>query len=358
MQGKQSFRQISHVPAVALVALLFSSPAGAQTDYPMQVVTPNYIEAGNMLSLSGDDTYQEIALPFPFTFYGVPYDRAWVSTNGYMNFLGPSSVFSNSCPIFGGDMLRAAIYAFWDDLFVDGAASVRTQELGTAPGRQFVIEWRNVRFFNSATKRISFEIVLSETGTITLQYRDINDDFQERGGSATIGLENEKMGVGSHADQFSCNTPSIGPGEYAIRFGRTARTVAADIKPGGCPNPFNVGSKGVLPFAVLGMADFDVTMIDPKTVTLEGVAALRSALEDVGTPYEPLVGKTDPYHCTALGPDGYLDMTFKFDTEEVVAALGTVKDGEVRVLQLRGKLLDGTEISGEDVVTILSKGKK
>ncbi|MBN1391621.1 MAG: NHL repeat-containing protein, partial [Sedimentisphaerales bacterium] len=60
--------------------------------------------------------------------------------------------------------------------------------------------------------------------------------------------------------------------------------VMVDIKPGVCPNPVNVKSKGVLPAAILGTADFDVTKIDPASIRLAGVAPLRSAYKDVAAP--------------------------------------------------------------------------
>ena len=126
--------------------------------------------------------------------------------------------------------------------------------------------------------------------------------------------------------------------------------VYVDIKPMSCSNPLNVDSKGVLPVAILGTADFDVTQIDPATVLLHGVAPLRSALEDVAA---------SSYDCTE-GPDGYLDLTLKFNTQEVVDALcaaNVVNDGEWWVLPLMGELEDGTEIVGGDVVFILKKGK-
>src|SRR4030042_5245628 len=44
--------------------------------------------------------------------------------------------------------------------------------------------------------------------------------------------------------------------------------VAVDIKPGSCPNPMNVKSRGVLPVAILGTAEFDVTTIVPESIQL------------------------------------------------------------------------------------------
>jgi len=132
--------------------------------------------------------------------------------------------------------------------------------------------------------------------------------------------------------------------------------VPVDIKPTSCPNPFNVGKKGVIPVAILGTEDFDVTQIDPASITLIGVSPLRWAYEDVATPYEPFLGKETAYDCNEWGPDGFVDLTFKFDAPELAAALGPVMDGEVLILMLEGNLLEeygGTPFHGEDVVVII-----
>jgi hypothetical protein len=134
--------------------------------------------------------------------------------------------------------------------------------------------------------------------------------------------------------------------------------VPVDIKPRSCRNPLNAKEKGVLPVAILGTDTFDVSQVDPATVRLEGVAPLRWSLEDVATPYEPYTGKTDAYDCNDYGPDGYMDLTLKFKSQEVVAALGKIHDGDVLVLHLLANLREdfgGIPIVGEDVVVILAK---
>lgn len=170
--------------------------------------------------------------------------------------------------------------------------------------------------------------------------------------------------------------------------------IPVDIKPNSCPNPLNTKSKGVTPVAILGTADFDVTLIDPVTVTLAGVNPLQWNWEDVATPFEPYIGKEDcDLDCNTEGPDGYLDLTLKFDTQALITALITalgnievfevneeelnalesgesdqvtttsgevlnLNAGDCKVIQLEGKLLDETPIVGEDVVRILKKGNK
>ena len=152
----------------------------------------------------------------------------------------------------------------------------------------------------------------------------------------------------------------------------TLRTleVPVDIKPASCPNPLNVKSKGVLPVAILGTADFDVTQIDPSTVQLAVFGPGSEPFDpiippdekkraDVATPYEPYIGKMNCVEgCNDLGPDGYMDVTLKFNMREVGAALSEVPHGECMIMAVTGSLFDGTSFIGEDVVLIINKGRK
>ena len=110
-----------------------------------------------------------------------------------------------------------------------------------------------------------------------------------------------------------------------------------------------------MPVAILGTPTFDATQVDWSTVKLAGVAALRSSLEDAATPYVPFEGKTSCNECTTQGPDGFTDLTLKFDAQAIVAALGPVADNDCIVVKLKGKRFDGWPIVGEDVVLIKKK---
>jgi hypothetical protein len=132
-------------------------------------------------------------------------------------------------------------------------------------------------------------------------------------------------------------------------------TAPLDVKPGTCPNALNTRSQGVTPLAIVGTNDLDVTTIDPTSIEIAGVTPLRSAIEDVATPHTPMTGKDSADDCTSAGPDGRPDLTLKVDTQALVAALGTVTDGQVVVVELTGTLRDGTPIRGEDVVVIKQK---
>jgi hypothetical protein len=132
-----------------------------------------------------------------------------------------------------------------------------------------------------------------------------------------------------------------------------ALLVIVDIKPSSCPNPLNVKSKGVLPVAILGSEDIDVNSIDVASIRLAGVGPIRSGFEDVGT---PLVDAND-CECSTEGPDGLPDLILKFETQEIVEAIGEVDHGDELVLELTGVLSDETPIVGSDCVIIRGKHK-
>ncbi|MCK4808661.1 MAG: hypothetical protein KAS90_03510 [Candidatus Aenigmarchaeota archaeon] len=139
-------------------------------------------------------------------------------------------------------------------------------------------------------------------------------------------------------------------------------SVFVDIKPSSCPNPINTKSKGVLPVAVLGTEDFDVTTIDPASIRIKlnpddvGVAPIRWNYEDVATPFEG-----ELCDCHDLNGDGLMDLTLKFDTQEVVRLTLTDEMGNTLPLTITGNLMEefsGTEIEGQDCVRVLEDKKQ
>jgi subtilisin family serine protease len=189
--------------------------------------TGNYVEGDTPLALTGDDASTSVTLPFEAFFYGRTYTTANIATNGHINFLAPNTAFNNGAiPTTGTP--NAAIYGFWDDLIIDSSSVMRTKVSGTAPNREFLVEWRNATFFLApATQRFDFEVVLSERGDISLRYRNIDPaDGRESGNSATVGIENH---AGTDALQYSLNSPTLSD-STSIRFKVPANgTVAGTV---------------------------------------------------------------------------------------------------------------------------------
>ena len=103
-----------------------------------------------------------------------------------------------------------------------------------------------------------------------------------------------------------------------------------DIKPGSDPNSINLKSKGVVPVAVLTTDLFDAATVDPETIELEGVAALKWAMDDVDE-------------------DGDLDLLLHFSTQELAVPL----DANSTEATLTGETYDGEAFSGTDFVRIV-----
>ncbi|MEO3741902.1 PQQ-dependent sugar dehydrogenase [Plantactinospora sp. B5E13] len=166
-----------------------------------------------VLPLAGDDTVTRVALPFPVRLFGQPYDSAWISGNGFVSFTDPDGSQPINGPLPDAALPNAAVYPFWDDLYVRADSSVRTAVTGVAPHRRFVVEWRNSGLYGSSSARISFAAVFAEDGEIAFSYADLNSTGRERGDSATVGLEN---GAGTVALPYSVNQPTLVNGTSVV----------------------------------------------------------------------------------------------------------------------------------------------
>ena len=56
-------------------------------------------------------------------------------------------------------------------------------------------------------------------------------------------------------------------------------------------------------------------------------------------------------------PDGYTNLTPKFETQEIVGILGEVADNDILVLTLTGALSDETSTGGADCIVIVGRFK-
>lgn len=136
------------------------------------------------------------------------------------------------------------------------------------------------------------------------------------------------------------------------------KVAVLDLHPRSCPNPFGrQGANGVYPAAILGTPTCDVTQIDPASLKLwlqncaaGPVVPIRFAYEDVAGPYTGV----DECGCTTDGPDGILDLTFKFDKRQVRDVLGLNAFPNMSFVRLwvSGSMLDGCELVSTDCIRV------
>jgi parallel beta-helix repeat protein len=209
----------------------------------------------------------------------------------------------------------------------------------------------------------------------TQAYDEQGDNFWDNGYPSGGNFWSDYTGVDlySGSNQDVPGSDGIGDSPYAVNVagvdhyplcpGSTTLSAHLDIKPGSCPNPLNLTpfekpgadakprKGGVLPAAILGTEDFDVSEIDASTLLLEGVPPLRYSFEDVSTPLED----GEECDCTDEGPDGLMDLTLKFQKSELAATLGNAYSGDVLPLTLTGQMNDGTPFEAMDCVVIVGK---
>jgi hypothetical protein len=165
-------------------------------------------------TLTGDNAYQSMPLPFAFPFYGQRYSTTWVDTNGVLYFSDPGASKPNRTSVPDPDGPNNLIAPFWSDLVVDSTSKIRTTLIGQAPNRQFVVEWRDVYVQGWWNQRFSFEVLLGEQGTISFTYNG-TDWEGNRGKEGLIGIENAD---GSAGYQYSLNEPAVDTGEMVIFY--------------------------------------------------------------------------------------------------------------------------------------------
>ena len=206
----------------ALVALV-PGAAFAQFTYSTQgAISPGTYtaltgaNAGSVVYDGNNFTFNTgwvVALPFTFEFYGQPYDTVGVALQGYLDFLGTSldTGSNKAIPHSLNGSPHVAIAPWWDTLYDQDsspgpATIISTRTFGSAPNREFVIDWANVTASSSSTSaRFSFQVRLFEgTNRVRFSYKP---NASPSTGGASVGILG---GLGVGLPGLSCTNSSGG----------------------------------------------------------------------------------------------------------------------------------------------------
>ena len=110
-----------------------------------------------------------------------------------------------------------------------------------------------------------------------------------------------------------------------------------DIKPGDSKNIISASSGRVIPVAIYGSSDLNVTAINPRTIKLNGVDVM-------------LVGKSDKSLChqTDINDDSYEDLVCDVRTTGFKVGIGEFK------IILKAATYKGESLIGEDRIEIVN----
>ncbi|MHC4090078.1 MAG: hypothetical protein ACYSVY_07335, partial [Planctomycetota bacterium] len=302
---------------------------------PFVDISGTGIEAPNASNI--DDAGDLVPLGFTFNFWGDDHTNVSVASNGYLTFGGDDSDFTND-PIPTTIDPNDAIFPYWDDWAPNQGGTVHYQSFA-GPNR-FMAQWTNVPHFPNVGSS-TFQAIVFENGSIEFRYGDLNFD------SPTIGVENQDGTDGTGVDPGT-----VAAGDCLrftpltqVGFECPTQELPLDIKPGSCPNSYNRNSNGVLPVAVLGTGEHNLTQVDLASIQL-------SRADGVGGSIGPNEGGGELCDCHDLNGDGEDDLSMKFKTNDLVEALelNDLPAGALVELVVTGSFLDGTPFTAADCV--------
>src|SRR5262249_18347445 len=156
--------------------------------------------------------------PLLVSVYGQNFTTANVSSNGSLDLIGTESPFTHGCQVLPNSLWEMAILPYQDDLRTDNISwpgcnvfpgatcGIFTSTTGTAPNRNFNIEWRATHF-SDTTASANFEVVFHENNPFMFDviYGATNDN----GSDETSGVQASSAGP---ATTFSCGVPTLTSG--------------------------------------------------------------------------------------------------------------------------------------------------
>lgn len=223
------------------LAYNFSLPVGIPGDtYTFAAGGMQTIPAGGTLVAGStvDDGAVTLTLPAGWTssIYGVAVTSLSASTNGMITANGAAATtFTNTALPGAVGGTNPTLFPLWDDYDMDPGdttgGGIYTNTIGTAPNRQFVVEWRATHFAETTTAiSTNFAVVLTEgTANITYIYTLTGTGAQANGVTATVGVQ--RQSTGTQFTQHSFNSAVIMPG---TSLNGTLPAGQCTPGPGGC----------------------------------------------------------------------------------------------------------------------------
>ena len=206
-------------------------------------ITPGDTDTGNHC----DDCATSISFPFPVSVYAQTFNSANVASNGTLDLIGNAAPFTHGCQVLPNTLWSMAILPYQDDLRTDnlgftgcagfpgGTCGVFTSTTGSAPNRQFNVEWRAVHF-SDTTAPANFEVVFYENSQTSFDV--IYGATSDNGSDETSGVQASSAGP---ATTFSCGTSTLTNG---LKVTYTCQGAAS-------PTPTPTGSPTGCQFRVL-----------------------------------------------------------------------------------------------------------
>ncbi|MFK7971196.1 MAG: T9SS type A sorting domain-containing protein [Bacteroidia bacterium] len=148
---------------------------------------PSALTAGaTTLTMGDDDTQGPFNLGFSLDWYCNPVTQVWINSNGWLAFSNPNNTTPgpfNIPDLFAPDDMVSFVGS---DLEPNAGGTIRYEAVGTAPNRQFIVDFVDVPFYASSNL-VTVQVVINETtGLIDIHSNRIDAD---PAGNITQGVQ-------------------------------------------------------------------------------------------------------------------------------------------------------------------------
>jgi len=274
---------------------------------------------GTVVTLSDDQVSGAIPIGFDFTYYGMDYTSAYISSNGFLTMLpGQSNGCCTGQPIPTPGSPDGMIAGWWEDLNPGAGGAIHYQTMGVAPFRYFIIQFTDVPHFGGGNN-VTMQYKLFEgSNNVEVHYMNAPSD----GGTHSAGIENEFGTVGL---QYYLGTDGLGPnlavcylypGQFACGSGGEDAPWLDEVPDSGTVGPGGmmdvsivfdstaVTESGTYTASILFSGTFD-NMVMPATAVMHVLNYSMDMSGDMASSGNP--GETVDYQVTITNTGGISD---------------------------------------------------
>jgi Ca2+-binding RTX toxin-like protein len=284
--------------------------------------------SGTATGLGAGGQLERIDMGFAFQLFGQEHQLATITSEGYLHFSDNSTLINNPPAVANFNRPNSTIGAWWENLDPSAVgAEVYYETVGTAPNRQFIVQYEDVPYQGTALLN-TFQIVLSENTTnIEIHYQSISDDAD--GNPQQISVENQR---GTELDIIyrAEGTGTLNGSGYLLQQNGAAIAASFD-------EPAAVGVS-IIDLSTVDFTEYDVIYVGsdaqdmddtsgPTAADLNMLATRKNDIRDFVRQGGGVMAFTEQRTTAIGGAFGWLELPDLFETVNLSSSNEPLKKG-------------------------------